>query len=134
MKLFKLPSGQAWWVVQSLRNGKQGLFHTWELSWSTTPEEARKNVEESDARLDQSLMDRAIMRDDIVNEYEWEPVSRLKNYVSVTEVSSLEEIRVIDDVLFGMLHSHENFALEMGAEGPFVVGGGVAYVTEEVRQ
>ncbi len=134
MNLFQLPADQAWWVVQSLRSGKQGLFHIWELSWGKTPDEAQKNVEESDVRLDQSLMNRAIERGDIVDEYDWEPVSRLKSYVSVTKVSCLEEIRAIDDVPFGMLRSHENFVLEMEAEGPFVVGGGVSYVTEEVRQ
>jgi hypothetical protein len=122
--LFKLPSDQSWWAVQSLMKGTESLFRIWHLVWGRNEEEAAVNFAADHEELDRSLMNGAIRRGEIASESEWVSLSRLISHERMVRVTTIDEVERLDKVLAAMLREHEGFEIEFAKEGPSVIGGG----------
>jgi hypothetical protein len=121
-----LESGMAWWVIESLcfNNESKTRFRVYEAAVGQTREQAIQHVVVSDQRLNASLMKSAIRRGEITSELDWVPISELVEYLSVTKVTTEEEIAALDWLLLEMLQEHEFFLDEINEDPMTVVGGG----------
>ena len=116
----------AWWVIESLclHNESKTRFRVYEAAVGQTRQEAIHDVVVSNERLNASLMKSAMHRGETISEHEWVPVSELVDYLSVTKVTTEEEIGAPDWLLLEMLQEHEFFLDEINEDPMTVVGGG----------
>lgn len=117
----------SWWVIESKRSNLRSktTFRVFEAVIGNSEEEAIKHSDISDARLDAALMNSAIRRGDIKDRCEWQPVSRLVEYLSVLPVQTEKEIEDQDPVLLGMLLEHDFFLDEFAEDAQTAIGGGI---------
>lgn len=128
MTLFDLPDGQDWWVARSRKQGQDGPFHVWELTWGADEAEGIHHLEASDASLTQTLAMVAKRRGEIDDVADFSPLSTTLERESLTKVTTLSDIETIDPTLAGMLAEHAMFTEEFKESGPRVIGGGVAFL------
>jgi hypothetical protein len=120
-----------WWVIESLRfnNRSSTRFRVFEAAVGRTEEEAILHAKIADERLEAALMRTAIRRGEVVDQYEWQPVSRLIEHLSITRVTTEEEIASLDAMLLAMLQEHDFFLSDIEEDPATVVGGGIYEAT-----
>lgn len=122
-----LSDGRDWWIIESLRfNNKSNIrFRVFQSVVGRTNEEAILHMKIADERLDAELMRLAIRRGDIADQYEWQPVSELIEHISITRVTTEDEIASLDITLLDMLQEHHFFLLDIEENPATVIGGGI---------
>ena len=75
--------------------------------------------------IEKTLMDAAIRAGQIEDELGWEPVSTHVRHLSVSLVTTEEEVAELDEVLLGMLKDHDFFLDELKEDPQMAVGGGI---------
>ncbi|MEB2846999.1 hypothetical protein GAO09_16225 [Rhizobiales bacterium RZME27] len=125
-----LADDRGWWVVESLKinNRSQEQFRVFEATSGRTEEEAVLHANTSDELLDAQLMGSAIRRGEIVDHFEWQPVSDLIKRLSIKRVTTEEEISSLDPMLLDMLREHEFFLSDIEENSATVIGGGTYQV------
>lgn len=122
-----LLGNRSWWVIESLKisNISQAQFRVFQATCGETEEEADLHVKLADQRLDAELMGLAIRQGEIIDHFEWQPISDLIKHLSITRVTTEEEIYAMDPILLGMLQEHDFFLSDFEENSATVIGGGI---------
>jgi len=122
-----LEDNLQWWVIESERFNLESnaSFREFEAVIAPNEEMAIEHLRVSDEKLDQSLMNSAIRAGKIVDEFDWEPISKHVRHLSVSMVSEESEVAKLDKVLLSMLKEHHFFLDEFKEDPQMAVGGGV---------
>jgi hypothetical protein len=126
--LFPLPQGERWWVVQSLEEGRDGLFRIWQLVWGRDEADVARNYEADHQKLQDTLAEHAVKRGEIADSLEWKPLATLVAHERMTPVETVSEIEMLDPLLAAMLREHERFEIEFAEDGLGVIGGSLEWV------
>lgn len=116
-----------WWVIERRMENRQSgeRFRIFEAVIAPDKATARAHLAAADARLDAVLMKQAIRRGDVMDAYDWQPVSRELAVLTLAPVRSEEEIAALDPALLQMLQEHAFFVADFQDSPDMAVGGGV---------
>ena len=122
-----LKNGMSWWVIESKRYNLSAktTFRVFEAVIAHSEDQAISHAKVSDARLNAALMNAAIRRGEIEDQFEWQPISRLVEYLSIVQVWNDHQIENLDPVLLGMLQEHDFFLDEFSEDAQSAIGGGI---------
>ena len=129
VNLPKLPDGQRWWVLDVRRRNNKGTytFRVFAAATGCKEADARANYNVSDRNLDKALMETAIRKGEVLDEFDWEPVTTLLELVRVDQVGTELCIANRDGDLLAMLKEHHFFLDEFADNNFLVVGGSVHF-------
>ena len=108
-----------------INNISQAQFRVFQATCGETEEKADLHVKLADQRLDAELMGLAIRQGEIIDHFEWQPISDLLKHLSITRVTNEEEIYAMDPILLGMLQEHDFFLSDFEENSATVIGGGI---------
>ena len=116
-----------WWVIERRMENRQSAkrFRIFEAVVAPDKATARAHLAAADARLDMVLMKQAIRRGDVMDAYDWQPVSRELAVLTLGPVRSEEEIAALDPALLKMLQEHAFFVADFQDSPDMAVGGGI---------
>ena len=116
-----------WWVIERRMENRQSAerFRIFEAVVAPDKATARAHLAAADARLDMVLMKQAIRRGDVMDAYDWQPVSRELAVLTLVPVRSEEEIAALDPALLKMLQEHAFFVADFQESPDMAVGGGI---------
>lgn len=116
-----------WWVIESERFNLESktTFRVFDAVVAQSEDVAIEHLRISDKKFEKTLMDAAIRAGQIEDELGWEPVSTHVRHLSVSLVTTEEEVAELDEVLLGMLKDHDFFLDELKEDPQMAVGSGI---------
>lgn len=120
-----LDDEMGWWVIESLwvDTKSQVRYRYFDAGVARTRDQVIQHAAISQQRQNESSMKAALSRGEVENEHEWIPTHRLIEHLSITSVTTEEEIASIDPLLLEMLQEHEFFLDEIQEDPAILIGG-----------
>ena len=116
-----------WWIIESQRLNltSKSTFRDFNAVIAENEDAAIENLRISDDELNETLMKADIRNGKIGDEAEWKPLSTLVKHLSVSPVTTEDDITEREPELLEMLLEHDFFLEEFKEDPKMAIAGGI---------